>query len=694
MRRPQTPAPVLFAAAFLAIQLVYTTYAETPDSPNTSVHDLPALSVIAHAGARPLSVELDPKAPAQPIPAQDGAEVLRAIPGFNVIRKGGTDGDPVLRGMAGSRLGILIDGENVLGGCGMRMDPPTAYVFPSAHDRVTILKGPQTVLYGAGNSAGVVLFERTPRVFASPSAEATGSLTVGGFARRDASLDFRAGEPVGQIQLAGTWSESGDYEDGDGHRVASAYERWSLHAATGWNPDEQTLVELTGVISDGQAAYADRGMDGVAFERENIGIRFRRDYTGGWLREIEAKGFFNYIDHVMDNFSLRPFQPTMMMPNRTVSNPDRETWGGRLLVRLEPANHLALASGLDYQLNTHSVRRTMNEDRMPYASMTRRQDAEFSSWGFFSEATLKLTETSRLVGGLRIDFHHVTDLRRFARAGMMSVPNPTSGRERTETLPSAFLRYEREWKDGLVLHAGIGHTGRLPDYWELFSKESRTSVSAFETDPERTTQLDIGMTRQMGEALVSISLFANRIDNFILIESRFAKPAMNGIRQAIVSRSVDARTWGGEATVSRRFANHWLAEASLAYVRGENRTDTHPLAQQPPLEARFNLRYERDAWSAGVLWRIVDEQDRFAINEGNIVGQDLGPTPGFGVLSVNAAWRPTRWVRLTAGIDNLFDKAYAEHLSRAGATIAGFPPPTTRVNEPGRNWWVACNLSY
>ncbi|HKJ90377.1 MAG TPA: hypothetical protein VJ960_04550, partial [Oceanipulchritudo sp.] len=63
--------------------------------------ELPALSVIAHAGARPLSVVLDPKAPAQPIPAQDGAEILRAIPGFTVIRKGGTDGDPVLRGMAG-----------------------------------------------------------------------------------------------------------------------------------------------------------------------------------------------------------------------------------------------------------------------------------------------------------------------------------------------------------------------------------------------------------------------------------------------------------------------------------------------------------------------------------------------------------------------------------------------------------------
>lgn len=42
-----------------------------------------------------LTVELDPKAPQQPIPASDGASFLKNVPGFSVVRKGGTDGDPV-----------------------------------------------------------------------------------------------------------------------------------------------------------------------------------------------------------------------------------------------------------------------------------------------------------------------------------------------------------------------------------------------------------------------------------------------------------------------------------------------------------------------------------------------------------------------------------------------------------------------
>ena len=68
----------------------------------------------------PVKVETNPRAPRQPVPAHDGADYLKGIPGFSVIRKGGTDGDPVFRGMAGSRVNILLDGEQILGGCGGR----------------------------------------------------------------------------------------------------------------------------------------------------------------------------------------------------------------------------------------------------------------------------------------------------------------------------------------------------------------------------------------------------------------------------------------------------------------------------------------------------------------------------------------------------------------------------------------------
>jgi iron complex outermembrane receptor protein len=62
------------------------------------------------------------------------------------------------------------------------------------------------------------------------------------------------------------------------------------------------------------------------------------------------------------------------------------------------------------------------------------------------------------------------------------------------------------------------------------------------------------------------------------------------------------------------------------------------------------------------------------------------------VFSVNGGYRPKKGTLLSAGIDNLFDKAYAEAISRRGAMITGFDQ-TTRVNEPGRNLWVKVNIA-
>jgi len=163
--------------------------------------------VTAPAMSGPLVIETDPRAPRQPIPANDGADYLKAIPGFSIIRKGGTDGDPTLRGMAGSRLNILLDGQQILGGCGGRMDPPTAYVFPDVYQRITVLKGPQTVLYGPNASAGTVLFERERTHVEHASIPLAGSSTVGSFGRLDEMFDARAAIPNGYVEAITTRSQ-------------------------------------------------------------------------------------------------------------------------------------------------------------------------------------------------------------------------------------------------------------------------------------------------------------------------------------------------------------------------------------------------------------------------------------------------------------------------------------------------------
>lgn len=681
---------LLMALGLSSIPVQVDSRADAAEASDT----LDEVVVTAPQSREPLKVQTDPRAPRQPVPAHDGADYLKSIPGFSVIRKGGTDGDPVFRGMAGSRLNILIDGESILGGCPMRMDPPTAYIFPRSYDKITVLKGPESVIYGPGGSAGVVLFERDVKRFKEPGVKVDGTATVGSFGRNDEMLDLRAGTPEGYAQITGTRSHTNDYKDGNGNAVHSFYTRWSANAALGWTPNDNTKVELTAIRSDGKAAYADRGMDGVKFARDNYGLKFRKEHISSLLSSIEAQGYYNYVDHVMDNYSLRTFTATMMMPNPAATNPDRETTGGKLIGGLMLGDSTDAKLGFDYQANIHTNRSTMNQTTMPYELMARTEDARFRNYGVFADITHDITDSDRLLGGVRVDSWNAKDKRQTVQITMMSTAtNPTYGTTRKETLTSGYGRYEHDMGGApATLYVGIGRTARFPDYWEMIKQESLTTVSAFNTRPEKTTQVDTGINFNGETVVASVSLFYSKIKDFNLIQSNVSKATGMGTRTATVTRNVDATTWGGEASLAWMFVDNWKADATLAYVYGKNDTDNKPLGQMPPLEGRLGLNYDDRIWSAGMLWRGVAAQNRYALYQGNIVGQDLGRTGGFGVLSLHAGWKPSKGVQLTAGVDNVFDKTYAEHISRSGSTLVGYAT-TTRVNEMGRSLWMSANFA-
>ena len=74
--------------------------------------------------------------------------------------------------MFGSRLNILTNGSSMPGACPGRMDAPSSYLAET-FDQLTVIKGPQTVLWGPGASAGTVRFDRdTPR-FTEPACAST-----------------------------------------------------------------------------------------------------------------------------------------------------------------------------------------------------------------------------------------------------------------------------------------------------------------------------------------------------------------------------------------------------------------------------------------------------------------------------------------------------------------------------------------
>jgi iron complex outermembrane recepter protein len=206
----------------------------------------------------PTTIELDPKVPRQPLPAHDGADFLKTVPGFSVMRKAGADGEPSFRGMGGSRVNILADDQNIFGGCGQRMDAPTAYIFPEIYDKVTVIKGPQTVLYPGHGSAATVRFEKEQKTYDKPGYDVHASGLVGSFGRHDEVVDANLGNKDFFATFTGSNSKSDNYKDGNGNEVHSKYHRYSASSSVGVTPDNNKRFELSAGRSDGYAAYADR----------------------------------------------------------------------------------------------------------------------------------------------------------------------------------------------------------------------------------------------------------------------------------------------------------------------------------------------------------------------------------------------------------------------------------------------------
>ncbi|WP_301673067.1 TonB-dependent receptor domain-containing protein [Neisseria blantyrii] len=656
------------------------------------------------------TVKFNPKATLQPLPAGDGADLLQSVPNMSIIRKGGSSGDPLFRGLGGSRLAINADDQFVYGGCSNRMDPPTSYIHPSTFDEVVVTKGPQTVTQGMGLISGSVHFVRKDPTFHEQPYSFNGSTTLGNSGRRDASFEAGAGGKYGYARLNVSHNESDDYKDGAGNRVHSNFKRDSQMVQLGVTPTENTTIAGTYERSRGKAAYADRMMDGSKFDRDAWNVRISQRNITPWLSEIEARYGSSEIDHVMDTYSLRPVG-TM---DKEAINPKRRTDTGNLKATFDWDN-VNLQTGIDYMRDRHTERKGDEN----YASSPFKPTQSFDQLGGFAEAAWQRTDKQKLIAGLRHD--QVT--------GTYEKTDSNPLKKTKYPLTSGFFRFEQT-KGNTKYYAGLGIAQRAPDYWERKKSENLRK--------ETNRQLDAGLIWNSGNWHVSASVFAGKVDDFIIVETKPmmhhaassapthshhtghhhtgstptasatghsgshtpTTPATSGHASHhhgadLSARNIDAIRLGGEIEVKWEFAPNWSISSNLAYTYGKNRTDGKPLAQTPPLEWNNTLAFDNGKFSAGALWKLVAKQNRYAKGQGNIIGQDIGASAGFGVLSVNAGWKFNKYATLQGGVDNVFNKTYAEFVSRSG----GFVDPaagikTTRVNEPGRTAWLRLQAKF
>lgn len=606
-------------------------------------------------------------------------------------------------GKAQNQLNVVNDGAFQFGGCPNRMDPPTAYSALDTYDKVTVIKGYQSVLNGFGGSGGTLLFEReAPEL----SADKPFTATVGGGVDANGPVwngfaDGAAGSETGYVRAFTTYKHAENYEDGSGKEVRSSFTEYSGGMILGWTPRDGSELSLGyeyNRVND--ALFPGAGMDSPLSEGNTLRLKARQALDYGVLTAVRGEAYASFVDHIMDNYTLR----SRTSQFRRVES-ESDTFGGKLRADLS-VKTVDVTVGLDLQDNVRdAVRLASAADP---AKVTSPQsylwpETEIRQIGLVGEGTVPVAHATRLTLGARYDLVRAT----IDKAGQAPVfggvtPTPaalyqqyygTDAKARTEHNLGGLVRLEHDLDDSTLVFAGISRSVRTADATER-SIASYMGASSWIGNPgirpEKHHQLDLGVEHQGAGWRVSGSIYANYVQDYILRDTARGQDGILMSNGATIYRNVDAVLAGAEVSGELRVAENWLMTPAASFTFGQDVSTDRPLAQIPPVEASLALEYQADGWTAGGRVRGALRQTRVDANPATGSGRDVRETPGWVVLDLFASVAELEPLDIRLGVSNLLDATYATHLNRSSV----FDPTEVQVNEPGRSFFLQAKATF
>ncbi len=635
----------------------------------------------------------------------DGADFLRQLNGVSISRFGGRGLELIVRGQSQTRLNVLLDGGYVHGGCPNRMDPPASWAALETYEKVTVLKGVQSVIFGAGGSGGTVIFERDTRELALDRGVhgRVSALATDNGISSDVLGDIVAASDKGFFRAFAEVKNADNYEDGNGVEVRSSFDHRQGGVVFGLTPNENRLIELTLERNDFEhALYPGAGMDSPEEEGSFYRFRYEDKPAADWLDGIKFEAYSSDVDHLMDNYSERPapLYPAGTMkagsPMLRAAPTNSKTTGGRLLLN-SGTDSTRIDWGLDLQRNERTAVLNNMDSGTAKALSYLWPDVTIEQLGLFSEATRTVSATVKVKAGLRIDNVDVTAAKVNDKPLLVS-PNMAyqsyygvAAEDQSETNVGGLLRLEQTRKNGVSLFAGISRSVRTADATERYMNKWNAVgkmrwVGNPEIEPEKHHQIDMGVVKATERSRLGATIFYDDVADYILRDAARGQPGVLLADGADIYRNVDAELYGAELEGQVQLSDVLDASASLAWVHATNTADDRPIAQTPPLNGKVQLDYSAGEWSLGGRVRFADKQDRID----TLSKQEVGETAGWAVLDLYGDLQLGEIFSLRAGVDNVLDKTYAEHASRSNL----LDPVAIKVNEPGRVMWVKLTAEF
>ena len=353
--------------------------------------------------------------------------------------------------------------------------------------------------------------------------------------------------------------------------------------------------------------------------------------------------------------------------------------------------------------------------------------------GLFAELHLAINERLRITSGARADSIS-TDARNHV-SGLVEddgvTPRTLTSEFNVDSLDrffqlwSAFVTAEYEMNQRWTANFGAGSARRALTLTELYADQSfiallQPGMPFLFGDPDlrapRLRQIDLGLTADYAPLRLHVGGFHGWVRDYVTFDSVEDNPetfAPGQEQHRLAFTNTDLATLVGfEFSSTYDVHRNVTAFGTVSYVEGTDRArnapsrigsdirpnrgrpsdtprsevagvNSEPLPGISPLESIVGLRVHEAAdqpeWSVELTARIVDNQDRVAASLFERA------TPGFTIWNLRTFWRATDSLLLTAGVENITDKFYREHLdSRAGRG----------VYRPGTNFYFSSELSY
>ena len=615
---------------------------------------------------------------------------LRQINGVEAARMGGHGLDLNIRGQKESQLNIIIDGAKIEGGCPNRMDPPTSYAELSSFDEVTVVKGVKSVTYGTGGSGGTVLFERNAPSFSDdkPYKIELNAGTANNGLKQDMNATLSAGGKQGYIVLQGSKKVADNYKDGNGDEVRSSYETRQARVDLGWTPNKNHELGLSheNVYTE-DALFDGAMMDAPLSDGTTTRLNYEGKNISSAIQRIQANIYQSDVDHLMDNYSLRdapegPANPMMFRENET----DVKTTGAKIELSSQ-IGHTELTYGAQFESieKLADLRRT---DGTTLWAMW--PDVTSETRSFFAEATSLFRNNQKVILGLRHDTFNAkaADADSATAMGTPSAvynniyQNYSGDTETSQAGVNAVARYERVFDNGISYYAGLSRTHRFADATELYIVKGGSWLGNPDLDPEQHNQLDFGIAGKTHSISWAASVFYDRVHNYILRDKATNQSSTNGTGEVYVNKNATIR--GIETDINYQMNAHIDIGINLSALKGTNDSDSRNLSNIAPLSGNIHALYTASNWDAGARWNFAKDQTE--VNEEYMEIE----TAGWSTLDLFANYQVNKAVRLSAGVDNVFDRGYQTFLNRVEPTSAN----TYKIYEPGRVAWVKLNAKF